>query len=55
MYLMGTELRGKTGDSIVNPTRGLWSSLVAQLVKHPPVMQETLVRFLGQEDPLEKG
>ena len=24
---------------------------VAQLVKNPPVMQETLVRFLGQEDP----
>ena len=32
-----------------------WASLVAQLVKNPPTMQETLVRFLGQEDPLEKG
>ena len=30
-------------------------SLIAQLVKNPPAMQETLVRFLGQEDPLEKG
>ena len=29
--------------------------LVAQLVKNPPAMQETLVQFLGQEDPLEKG
>ena len=29
--------------------------LVAQLVKNPPKMQETLVWFLGQEDPLEKG
>ena len=28
---------------------------MAQLVKNPPVMQETLVRFLGWEDPLEKG
>ena len=28
--------------------------LVAQLVKNPPAMQETWVRFLGQEDPLEK-
>ena len=28
--------------------------LVAQLVKNLPVMQETQVRFLGQEDPLEK-
>ena len=32
-----------------------WASLVAQLVKNPPAMQETLVRFLGQEVPLEKG
>ena len=32
-----------------------WASLVAQLVKNPPAMQETPVRFLGQEDPLEKG
>ena len=31
------------------------ASLIAQLVKNPPVMQETLVQFLGQEDPLEKG
>ena len=23
--------------------------------KNPPAMQETLVRFLGREDPLEKG
>ena len=29
--------------------------LLAQLVKNPPAMQETLVQFLGQEDPLEKG
>ena len=29
------------------------ASLVAQLVKNSPEMQETLVRFLGQEDPLE--
>ena len=32
----------------------LMASLVAQLVKNLPAMQETLVRFLGQEDPLEK-
>jgi len=30
-------------------------SLVAQLVKNLPAMQETLVRFLGLEDLLEKG
>ena len=33
----------------------IWASLVAQLVKNPPVMQETPVQFLGQEDPLDKG
>ena len=31
------------------------ASLIAQLVKNPPTMQETLVQFLGQKDPLEKG
>ena len=31
------------------------ASLVVQLVKNLPAIQETLVRFLGQEDPLEKG
>ena len=25
------------------------------MVKNPPAIQETLVQFLGQEDPLEKG
>ena len=32
-----------------------WASLVAQLVKNLPAMQETWVPFLGWEDPLEKG
>ena len=31
------------------------ASLEAQLVKNPPAMQETPVRFLGQKDLLEKG
>jgi len=31
-----------------------WTSLVAQLVKTLPSMQEMLVRFLSREDPLEK-
>ena len=30
-------------------------SLATQLVKNPPAMQETWVRSLGWEDPLEKG
>ena len=32
-----------------------WASLIAQLVKNLPAMQETPVRFLGCEDLLEKG
>ena len=32
----------------------IWASLIAELVKNPPAMQETPVQFLGQEDLLEK-
>ena len=32
-----------------------WASLIAQLVKNLPAMQETVVQFLGQKYPLEKG
>ena len=32
----------------------LFASLIAQLVKNLPAMQETRVRFLSWEDPLEK-
>ena len=28
---------------------------MAQSLKHPPAMQETRVRYLGWEDPLEKA
>ena len=31
-----------------------WAFLVAQLVKNLPAVQETWVRYLGWEDPLEK-
>ena len=31
------------------------ASLIAQLVKDPPAMTETLGCFLGHADPLEKG
>ena len=31
------------------------SSLLAQMVKNPPAMQEIRIRSLGQEDSLEKG
>ena len=35
--------------------RYVWASLIAQLVKNPPVIQETPVPFLDREDLLEKG
>ena len=31
-----------------------WASLVAQQVKNPLAMQETLVQFLGREDPCRR-
>ena len=45
VVIVGTHLRSS----------GNWASLLAQLVKNPPAMQETLVWSLGWEDPLEKG
>ena len=33
----------------------MWASLIGQLVKNLPAMQEIPVRFLGWEDLLEKG
>ena len=35
-------------------TSTVWASLVAQMVKNLPAMQETRVQSLDQEDPLEK-
>ena len=43
------------GEGIGYPLQYSWISLVAQLVKNLPAMQETWVRSLGWEDPLEKG
>ena len=37
------------------PFRKNWPSLVVQMLKNLPAMQETWVRSLGREDPLEKG
>ena len=44
-----------TGEEIGYPLQYYWASLVAQMVKNLPTMQETWVRSLGQEDLLEKG
>ena len=39
---------------LISLYRYLWASLVAPLVKNLPAVQETQVRSLGGEDPLEK-
>ena len=39
--------------SIWHSNHSLWASLVAQMVKNTPAMQETRVQSLGWEDPLE--
>ena len=44
-----------TGEGISYLLQYSWASLVPQLVKNPPAMQETWVWPLGWEDPLEKG
>ena len=43
------------GEGIGYPLQYSWASLVAQLVKNLPAMQEPSVRSLGWEYPLEKG
>jgi len=43
------------GAEIGYPLQYSWASLVAQLVKNLPTVQDTWVRSLGWEDPLEKG
>ena len=43
------------GEGIGYPLQYSWASLVAQVVKNQPAMQETWVRSLGWEDVLEKG
>ena len=40
--------------TIIIPTSHHGASLMAQMVKNVPAMQETQVRSLGREDPLEK-
>ena len=43
------ELGRSTAEGIGYPLQYSWASLAAQLVKNPPAMQETSVRFLGWE------
>ena len=43
------------GEGLGYPLQDSGASLVAQMVKNPPARQETWVRSLGLEDPLEEG
>ena len=43
------------GERVGYPLQYSWASLVAQMVKNLPVMQETWVPSLSWEDPLEQG
>ena len=43
------------GEQVGYPLQYSWASLVTQMAKNLPAMQETRVRSLGQEDPLGKG
>ena len=47
-------LGGSAGEGIHYPLQYSWVSLVAQLTKNLPAVQDTQVQSLGWEDPLEK-
>ena len=48
-------LGSSPGEGIGYPLQYSWVSLVAQMVKNLPAMQETWILSLGCEDPLEEG
>ena len=43
------------GEGIGYPLQYSWASLVTQMVKNPPAVQQTWLQCLGWEDPLEEG
>ena len=53
-FIIGSILIGKTNTKLCNTVSFIANSLVAQMVKCLPAMQENWVRFLGREYPLEK-
>ena len=46
---------GSPGEGIGYPPQCSWASLVAQLVKNPPTIQETWVGSMDWEEPPEEG
>ena len=56
-YTLSSSVTMEDADSIKkerNSIWGNWASLVAQLLKNLPAVEETRVQSLGWEDPLEK-
>ena len=43
------------GEGLGYPLQYSWASLVAQMVKNPPAMQETWIWYLGWKDPPEES
>ena len=50
-----SSIQRSPGEGIGYPLQYSSASLMAQMVKNLPAVQETWVRSLGWEDPLEKG
>ena len=44
----------KKQQIFLSASNPIWTFLIPQLIKNLPAMQETWVRFLGWDDPLEK-
>ena len=59
MVMMTLYVRQQKGHRCIERSFGLSNDFMgfpeSSLVKNPPAMQETLIRFLGREDLLEKG
>ena len=55
MPIIQSEVSQKNKRQMLYINTYIWASLVAQVVKNLPAMQETQVQSLGQEDLLEKG
>ena len=55
IYREETKIEKDTCIPLFTETLFAVASFIAQLLKNLSPMQETPVRFLGQEDPLEKG
>ena len=47
-------MQPKDQGQVLGQVMQTWASLVAQMVKNLPAMQETQICSLGQEDPLEE-